>query len=101
MSFSFRSLPKDFPALAFIHEQAKTKGATVCKSGDNWYIFYPETGEDAKFAEEGTRPFCWEIAIDHHHIAVFAEVPQPYVEQAIIERLVVDMADVVESANHP
>ncbi|HBH05909.1 MAG TPA: hypothetical protein DDX92_04825 [Flavobacteriales bacterium] len=96
MSFSFRSMPEGMPALAFIHHNAQKREADVCKSGENWYIFYEEKGA---YAEEGARAFCWEIGFDNHVVAVFAEVPNEYVTQATIEKLVTDMADVVESAH--
>jgi hypothetical protein len=44
MSFSFRSMPEGMPALAFIHHNAQKREADVCKSGENWYIFYEEKG---------------------------------------------------------
>jgi hypothetical protein len=90
-------MPERMPALTFIHHNAQKRETTVCKSGENWYIFYEEKGS---YAAEGTRAFCWEIGFDNHVVAVFAEVPNDYVYQSMIEKLVADMADVVESVSY-
>lgn len=97
ISWNFRSMPEGYLALAFIHEDAEKRGATMCIAGTNHYIFYPENGD---FAEEGMRAFAWEITFDNHIITAFAEIPDAYVQQELIERLVAHMADVVESAKH-
>lgn len=94
LSFSLRTLPNRIPAHAFILDEAKKAGERVYEVGDKWYVF---GRDDGQYAPENTHGFWWKVGFTSHLVGIFGEVPDTCFTEALLDGLVREMADVIES----